>query len=385
MKFRYLLYFALSAILPLSCEDNSQEIGGNGQTRTYEPTTGIDKPFTEANIVCRNISLYKSTAIQGFHLDSDGNTVWWVQMFNHQLALIKGWRDPTAEVTIQNSEVMLLNYFGHGTNTAMEESGGDRYLWVGTYGTPDGNGWFWGEKVIGRVRFQKGKTLGPDMCDEYFYIGDYTNMHPSIDAENGLLTINYQDDSAANKNRRCFVVYRLADALKTPVRTIPITCSDAFRTGNPKSTNQIPVTVSCHDLTVLEPVARFSFPKTGYGAGDDPKFYDWQGFDFHKDRLYYYEGQSNQSLTGSLYSGESFIYVTVFDQTGRLLEKRTRLALTADKNAMSSLKLSVFGYIEAEGIKVYGDKLYLGGCTRGYVSTDLAFYNNIFVFNSSTK
>lgn len=384
MKNSYLLLLALIAFLPVSCNKDDKETGRES-VRNYECTTGIDRPFTEGNILCRNIALYKNTAIQGFHLDSDGKTVWWVQMYNQQLAMIKGWRDASEEVTKQNSDVMILNYFGHGTNIAVEESGEDRYLWAGTYGTPDEKGWFWHEKVIGRIRFQSGKTFGPDQCDDYYYIGEYTNMHPSIDAENDFLTVNYQDNSDANKNRRCFVVYRLSEALKAPVRSFPITCSDAFQTGNAKSMNQIPVTVSCHDLTVLEPVARFSFPKTGYGGGDDPKFYDWQGFDFHKDRLYYYEGQSNQSLTGSLYSGESFIYVTVFDKTGRLLEKRTRLALTADKDAMSSLKLSIYGYIEAEGIKVYGNKLYLGGCTRGISSSDWKFYNNIFVFNTSKK
>lgn len=375
-----------AALLLLSC-GKTPEAGEQRPVKSYDSTTGIDQPMRESQIICRNIDLYKNTAMQGFHLDSDGNTVWYVQNYDQQLSWVKGWRDASAGVSKQNKEYMLLSYFGHATNTALEEVGDDRYLWVGAYGTPDESTrhWYFNEKVIGRVKFRPGVRVNTDQCDEYYYIGEFTNMHPCIDRENGLLAVNYQDDSEQNKNRRCFVVYKLEEAKTAPVRTIPITCGDAFMSGVAKSRNIIPTTVKCHDLTGLTPVARFSFPKTGYGAGDDPKFYDWQGYAFHKDRLYYLEGQSNQSLSGSLYSGESFVYLTVFDTQGRLVEKRTRLAVSGDKQAMTDLKLSVFGYMEAEGVQVHGNKLYIGCCTRGYVSTDLAFYNNIFEFKASTR
>lgn len=382
---RHGLVFA-ALLLLLSC--GKDPAGGERRpVKNYDSTTGIDQPMQESRIICRNIDLYKNTAMQGFHLDSDGKTVWYVQNYDQQLSWVKGWRDASPEVSKQNKEYMLLKYFGHGTVTALEEVGSDRYLWVGAYGTPDESTrhWYFNEKVIGRVKFRPGSQVKTNECDEYYYIGEFTNMHPSIDQENDLLTINYQDDSQTNRNRRCFVVYRLSEAKAAPVRTFPITCGDAFVTGVAKSRNIIPTTVDCHDLTGLEPVARFSFPKTGYGAGDDPKFYDWQGFDFHKDRLYYYEGQSNQSLTGGLYGGESFVYVTVFDKTGMLIERRTRFALSGDKEAMTALQLSVFGYMEAEGIKVYGNRLYIGCCTRGRISTDLAFYNNIFEFKASSR
>lgn len=46
---------------------------------------------------------------------------------------------------------------------------------------------------MGRVKYVKGATVKTNECNDYYYIGDYTDLHPSIDAENDLLTINYGD------------------------------------------------------------------------------------------------------------------------------------------------------------------------------------------------
>ena len=71
---------------------------------------------------------------------------------------------------------------------------------------------------------------------------------------------------------------------------VTITCTDGFQTDRPASTNPVSVVVRCHDLTTLTPVARPRFLKTGYGASG-ATYYDWQGYDVHKNRLYYAEGQ----------------------------------------------------------------------------------------------
>lgn len=63
MKNSYLLLLALIAFLPVSCKKDDKETGRES-VRNYECTTGIDRPFTEGNIVCRNIALFKNTAIQ---------------------------------------------------------------------------------------------------------------------------------------------------------------------------------------------------------------------------------------------------------------------------------------------------------------------------------
>ena len=126
------------------------------------------------------------------------------------------------------------------------------------------------------------------------------------------------------------------------------------------------------------------FLKTGYGASG-ATYYDWQGYDVHKNRLYYTEGQSNYNLFGSFYSGSSFAYVTVFDFEGNIVEERTQVAVVLDKDKLTQIGVSVFGTFEAEGIKVCKDKLYLGYTARGITADNTKHYQNIFVFDPSSK
>ena len=231
-------------------------------------------------------------------------------------------------------------------------------------------------------RFSSGDTNNTVEDCEYYYIGDYTDLHPSIDAENDLLTINYGDSK--NSSYRCFVIYKLSEAKKAPMTNVTITCTDGFQTDRPASTNPVSVVVRCHDLTTLTPVARPRFLKTGYGASG-ATYYDWQGYDVHKNRLYYAEGQSNYNLFGSFYSGSSFAYVTVFDFEGNIVEERTQVAVVSDKDKLTQIGVSVFGTLEAEGIKVCKDKLYLGYTARGITADKTKHYQNIFVFDPSSK
>ena len=231
-------------------------------------------------------------------------------------------------------------------------------------------------------RFSSGDTNNTVEDCEYYYIGDYTDLHPSIDAENDLLTINYGDSK--NSSYRCFVIYKLSEAKKAPMTNVTITCTDGFQTDRPASTNPVSVVVRCHDLTTLTPVARPRFLKTGYGASG-ATYYDWQGYDVHKNRLYYTEGQSNYNLFGSFYSGSSFAYVTVFDFEGNIVEERTQVAVVSDKDKLTQIGVSVFGTLEAEGIKVCKDKLYLGYTARGITADNTKHYQNIFVFDPSSK
>ena len=288
----------------------------------------------------------------------------------------------TPDVQTENKDYMKLTYFGHGTNTALEEDGADRYLWAGAYGVCNAKGQYWNEKLVGRVKYVKGATVKTNECNDYYYIGDYTDLHPSIDAENDLLTINYGDSK--NSSYRCFVIYKLSEAKKAPMTNVTITCTDGFQTDRPASTNPVSVVVRCHDLTTLTPVARPRFLKTGYGASG-ATYYDWQGYDVHKNRLYYTEGQSNYNLFGSFYSGSSFAYVTVFDFEGNIVEERTQVAVVSDKDKLTQIGVSVFGTLEAEGIKVCKDKLYLGYTARGITADNTKHYQNIFVFDPSSK
>ena len=376
----------ISFFLLFSCggDDPEIEIPGGGDDDNTESTTGIDK-FSESNIYSINTELVSDYALQSFSLDSDGS-IWYLQSASgdrkHELNLVKAKPNKSTTVLEAKTDYMRLAYFGHGTNADVEEDGSDRYLWLGAYGSCNSKGQYWTERLIGRVKYVKGKTVKTDECQEYYYIGDYTDMHPAIDVDNDILTVNYADPG--NSNYRCFVIYRLSEAKKAPMGTFAIKCTDGFKTNNPASTNPIVENMYCRDLTKLTPVARMKFLKQGYGGGG-ATYYDWQGYDVYKDRLYYFEGQSNYNLTGSFYEGSSYAYVTIFDFDGNIVEERTQVAFVSDKDKIAQIGVSVFGTMEAEGIKVYKDKLYLGFTARGIQDVNTKHYQNIFVFDKSKK
>ncbi len=320
-------------------------------------TTGIDK-FDETNIFCRNHCLPGNYVIQGFNLDSDG-TVWMTNTGpRDKVVLTHITPDSSAGLKTDNLGYMVFNYFGHGTNTAIEEVGDDRYFWVGCFGSSNKEGFYWTEKLVGRVKFVPGDTITPDKCNEYYYIGEYDNMHPSIDKENDLLTINYSD--AVNGAFRCFVVYRLSDARNAPLKNVTISCTDAFKSGDKRSLNMTDVNVTVRDLTQIIPIARPKFLKSGYGSAGD-KYYAWQGYDVHGDRLYYCDGGAH--LEGRKYdvlTGHSKAYVTVFDLEGNVVEPRTEIKIIGDHDSLVKHDLSHFWSMESEGVKIDGSVMYLG-------------------------
>lgn len=333
-------------------------------------TTGVDTFDEEVNVYSRNMDTPVNLPMQGFSLDSDGH-IWYTQVSNkdhEQINVSRAMPNKSRAMASSKDDCMYLTYFGHGTNSAIEEVGNDRYVWAGCFGSCNAKGQYWTERLIGRVKYAKGTTVPTDKCDEYYYIGDYTNMHPSIDAENDLLSINYADDT--NGAFRCFVVYRLSEAKNAPMRDVTIKCTDGFRTGDPHSTNPTTVTVKARDLTALTPIARPKFLKTGYGAPGE-RYYAWQGFDVKGDRLYYADGEANIGRNGGPWdTGSSRAYVTVFDLEGNVVEPRTEVFVIGNREAMSKAGLSDYWNMESEGLKVYGDSLYMGFGARGANADD---------------
>lgn len=344
-------------------------------------TMGLDK-FSDTNIFSRNTSLPVRTAIQGFDFDPDGS-IWYTQCDREKLYFIKSRRNPGTEILTSADDYMILSGFGHGTNCAVEAEGADRYLWSGCFSSCNEKGAYWGCPLVGRVKYSPRANVGTHQCDDYYYIGDFSEEHPSIDPENDLLTINYHDKN--NPDYRCFVIYRLSEAKKAPLRNVTVNCTDGFSTGDYSSTKVTSTTVRAHDLTKLVPVARPQFLKRGFG-GDGATYYDWQGYYVCKDRLYYSDGQSNYNLSHSFHDGKpSYAYITVFDFDGRIIEPRHIVAGVADRDAMKKAGISVHGTLEPEGIKVRDGKLYLGFTARGITENDKRYFHNILVFDESTK
>jgi len=382
MELTKLFILAFLPFLSVSCGGDSDEPDAGPTPDDKVSTAGFDK-YTEANIFSRNVKLPVNMPMQGFSLDSDGS-VWYTLVSNlkrQEMYVSRGMPNKGTAVSEATTDCMKLTYFGHGTNTAIEEDGNDRYVWAGCYGSANTKGEYWTEKLIGRVKYVKGATVATNECDDYYYIGDFTDMHPSIDAEHDQLTINYGDPD--NSLYRCFVVYRLSEAKKAPLNTIEITCTDGFRTGNATSTNKTSVMVRAHDLTSLTPVATPRFMKQGYAATNT--YYAWQGYDVNGDRLYYAEGEDNYGIGGNIHTGTSFAYITVFDMKGNVIEKRTQIMAVADKEWTGKMGMSVFGTFESEGVKVRGNKIYLGFGARGITQDDVSYYQNILVYDKPTK
>lgn len=321
--------------------------------------------------------------MQGFSLDSDGS-IWYTQTdgtIKQNMYISKGKPNKGTDPVNATSELMTLTYCGHGTNTAIEEVGNDRYVWVGCFGSANSSGQYWTEKLIGRVKFEHGKTKATDDFDEYYYIGNQTDMHPSIDAEHDLLTINYGGQGTGNE--RCFVVYKLSEAKNAPKTEVEISCTNGFRTGNAASTDQTSVIVRARDLTAISPVAKPKFSKQGYAASGST-YYSWQGFDVNGDRLYYTEGNDNYGLTGG-FGTSSYAYVTVFDMDGKVVEERTQIKAIADSDWTTKMGMSVFGTFESEGVKVKGDKIYLGFGGRYITDSNTTYYQDILVYDKPSK
>ncbi len=373
-------YIALVAIIS-SCGNSNDEPKSPDipQTSDKTSTAGFDK-YSESNIFSRNVKLKLSLPMQGFSLDSDGS-VWYTQSSKQNMYISKAKPNKGVSPVDAVSELMTLTYCGHGTNTAIEEVGADRYVWAGCFGSANANGEYWTEKLIGRVKFEKGKTVVTDDFDEYYYIGEQTDMHPSIDAEHDLLTINY--GGTGTSNDRSFKVYKLSEAKNAPKISVEVSCTDGFRTGKAGSTAKTTITVRARDLTALTPVATPKFPKQGYGSAGST-YYSWQGFDVNGDRLYYAEGNDNYGLTGG-FGTPSYAYITVFDMKGKVVEERTQIKAIADADWTSKMGMSVFGMFESEGVKVKGDKIYLGFGARYITDSNTTYYQDILVYDKPSK
>ncbi len=313
-----------------------------------EITTGAEQ-FTEENIFSKFVYLLRNTVIQGFDIAADG-TIYYMQLGGadkHDLYVIRARSNAAAD------DHMIFRYSGHGTNMAVEEAAdGKTYIWTGTYASRNSSNEYWSNSVVTRTEYQPGKTLVPEQCGDLFYLGGICELHPAIDMENDVLAINYPGSTL-----RMFVMYRLSEALALPRSYVTLpsrnygggTSTDPAATGSPKA--------YVRDLTKLTPLGRFGIPKTGADHTTDISSYAWQGFDVDSGKIYYFEGE------GTVADG-SAAYFTVFDFAGNIVERRVGVAAASDRNALSQFGITESGYMEAEGIKVHGDKLYLGFASR---------------------
>lgn len=349
-------------------ESDPDNTGGGSGSSTTASTAGLDK-YTEDNIYSRNVELPKRVPMQGFSIDNDGS-IWYTLLYDTELYISKGAPNRNRAIAPAKDGTMRLTYFGHGTNTSVERDGDDHYVWAGCYGACNSGGAYWTERLIGRVKYVPGAVKSTDQCDEYYYIGNYYNVQPTVDVEHDQLAVQYDGGPAGTVN---FVVYKLSEAKKAPLKTVDVKCTDGFLTNNKKSTNPIVTKVTVRDLTALKPVAA---PKCPWRNNPNLTYYPWQGYDVNGDRLFFVEGGEGVP---------SHAYLTVYDMSGRVVESRTRIKAVSDKEFSAGAGLSVTGRFESEGVKVKDDKIYFGFSHRHITAGDNNYYQTILQFSRPAK
>ena len=346
--------------------------------KSGESTTGIDAPFTSSNIYSMGQYLPANTVIQGFDILKDG-TIYYMQIagnYAHRLTVIAAQPNKSGFETV-NSETMSLDYFGHGTNYAIEETDDGLYIWAGCYASKNtDNGQYWNSQTIARVKFEAGKRVRASECTEQFYMGPFKELHPAIDVENDVLAINYPTSHPTEPRR--FRMYRLSEAMALPLSIV--TLQSLTYGGGAADDPQVTETpkVYVRDLRKLTPLGEFGIPNQSLAeTPDDVSYYAWQGFEVHDGLIYYFEGEGKNDGTPSA------AYVTIYDFTGDIVERRSPVTAASDLESLASLGITASGYMEAEGIKVRNGKLYLGFASRDSKTDGSKYRANVFVYDKA--
>ena len=117
----------------IACDDNDSE----GPSK-LEPIAFSEKyfdklstPLTDELVYSKAVYLKRNSVIQSIDVANDG-TIYYVQIAGtdqHQLNVLRGVPNET-----KPTDCMVLEYFGHGTNMAIEETNGETYIWMGSHG-----------------------------------------------------------------------------------------------------------------------------------------------------------------------------------------------------------------------------------------------------------
>lgn len=301
-------------------------------------TTGITKPLSEEMIFSKKASpRFTTSVMQSFDIDSKSNIYYSQIRTNHRVYISRGKQSSTY------TDCMAVWYTGHGSNIAVEEEKDEVYIWINNYGSKNEEGEYWHSQTVARIPYTPEKLdLRPEDCTDNYYLGaNWNGLNPAIDVKNDMLAIY------ANFT---YHIYRLSEAKALPMETIQL----AERTygggssGDPEVT-EMPI-IQVHNLAKLSPIGVFKVEQT---------WDHWQGFDIADGKIYQFDGGGgpNDGTPGNA-------ALTVFDLQGNIVEERTSVAAISDVQRLAALGITVSGYMEAEGVKVHDDILYLGFASR---------------------
>lgn len=354
---RTVLFCACFSPVLLACED-SETVGAIEKVpltfneRYFEK---LSEPLSDNLIYSKAVSLKRNSVIQCMDIAKNGD-IYYVQIAGsdqHQLNVLHG-----APNEQNPSDCMVFEYFGHGTNMAIEEAADGTYIWLGSHGSKGSDGSYGGSQTISRVKYEPGKSVqlaGGDV----FCLKDTRNIHPAINVEKDLLGVQYSK-KVSGIDTRVFVIYRLSEAMKL----VPVDMKlESLKYGGediPETT--VTPSIKARELSQLQPLYQFAVSDGQGGMVGELAF---QGYDINEQFVYYYEGM------GYLDGTPSKAYVSVLGNNG-LLSARKEVVAAADAVKLKELGVSAKGYLEAEGIKVKNGVLYLGFASRGSADERLA-------------
>ncbi len=118
---------------------------GTGESLAAE----LSRPFDDALVYSRSVYLQRNTIMQSFDIETDG-TLWYLQLGGNDPELLYVLRGAPNE---SPKDYMMLRWFGHGTNFAVEEQGAERYIWIGSNGNKLSDGSYSQSNTVSRLKY----------------------------------------------------------------------------------------------------------------------------------------------------------------------------------------------------------------------------------------
>lgn len=350
------------------------------KTYTGEPLDldTLEQPFFRNMVFSKNVSLIAPFRVmQSFGLDNRGN-IYYSQIGTasgfvqektkaHELYIARG--KPNAAA---GNDYMTLKYFGHGGQISVEDHGQDVYVWVSSNATKYSSGEYWDARSVSRIKYESGKVYENGYGgDTYFLNNGIFRIEVAVNKESDLICIN-----ASKKGVRYFYTYKLSDVMTLPLTDFIF----SVKIGGEEygsSEHTVSRMVKGHDLSKLTPLGHFNIP-VGRDQQTDPNSLHFQGYEIDAGgHIYLFEGNGN---VYNISRKASLAYVTVYDIHGNIVHNRTKVAAIADRGLLEKEGLTnSSGYMEAEGITIKGNQLYLGFASyqekKNYRRANILKYN----------
>ncbi len=267
-------------------------------------------------------------------------------------------------------QYMQLPFAGHGGNMDLERESDADYIWVGSYGTWNGTK-YTNSQTVARIRFKAGARYTPSQCSDQYYLPGFRNVSPALDLANDRLLIWGLSNSESSTGY--FKVFSLSEAKASPIVDMTLERSITYGGGDSgiEERTEKP-SIKAHNLGTLTPLASIRLNGEALGTGAN------QGFALFGDYILHLNGGGNDS-NPQLPSQST---LTVLNWSGDILGSYN-VGAVSDKGPLASLGITDTGFMEAEGVKIYNDCLYLGYATKH--SADTKRIVTIFKYNIKKK